>query len=258
MSVAGWMVVAAEPVLGAPDLTMRNTLYVVVALAVVLVLCVPARRNRRSPSRTLDATEAKPNAYGDWKQFVARAVGVLILAGVVVAVIHFAYGRAVDRYEARPRLEVAANVDAPAEALRVLAEDSSVDVRREVAMNPSTPDDVLRVLAGDTDIDIRLGVAAGVSTPDDALRVLAVDIDDKVRAAVATNPATGVDLLETLALDAVMLVRVCVGANLSTPTETLTMLAGDSDASVRTAVVSNPAVPAEALLEASSHTASGS
>lgn len=59
------------------------------------------------------------------------------------------------------------------EALRVLATDRTVDVRRAVAANPRSPSDVLAVLARDADPEVLDRVAANRATSPETLEVLA-------------------------------------------------------------------------------------
>ena len=191
----------------------------------------------------------------DWDLFFGVLVVAVVFGSGLTGLILWSHSGDVAEFERLPQLEIAANPDAPAEALAALARDPSLEVRRNVAKNPATPDEALAVLAEDSDTAIRLRVAADPSAPDEALRVLAAASDENIRAAVATNPATAATLLETLSEDLSDLVRSCVGANPSAPVSTLARLAGDPDTTVRLAVISNPSAPAEALIEASAHTA---
>ena len=127
--------------------------------------------------------------------------------------------------EALPRLEVAANPDAPSEALMILTTDPRDEVRVQVATNPGATAEVLAAFVDDPDEEIRLSVASNPATSTDALAVLAGDNAEDVRIAVAVNPSTSPIVLDRLAGDESPIVRACVGSNPNALPETLTRLA---------------------------------
>ena len=137
---------------------------------------------------------------------ITFAVVVVIAAAITFLVVR-GYDNAHQNYQAQARIESAASVRTPPEALGVLASDSDTDVRVAAVANPRTPPDALAALASDSDTDVRVAVAA--------------------------NPRTPPDALAALGSDSVVLVRSCVGANHNSPPEVLETLAGDSEAAVR-------------------------
>ena len=187
-----------------------------------------------------------------WFPFGLAAAALPAIAVVLTLWIASARDEALDRHEALPRLEVASNPDAPAEALAILAGDPYSDVRLEVASNPAAPAEAFAVLAEDSDKEIRLLVASNPDVPPEALAALAQDQDDEVRVAVAVNPSTPSAVLVSLAGGRSPAVRACVGANPNASPETLIDLAVDDDPDVRLAAVSRPHPPEQALIAASS------
>lgn len=154
--------------------------------------------------------------------------------------------------EALPRLEVAANPDAPSEALMILTTDPRDEVRMQVVTNPGATTEVLAAFVDDPEAEIRWRVASNPATAAGSLAVLAGDNAEDVRIAVAVNPSTSPIVLDRLAGDESPIVRACVGSNPNASPETLTRLARDVDYDVRLAAVVNDNTPDDALIEASS------
>lgn len=86
-----------------------------------------------------------------------------------------------ERRDSRVRSAVAGNLQTPAEALRMLAQDQEATVRENVASNPRTPMDVLQALAQDCEAAVRGNVAWNKHTPVELLHVLVQDHDAGVQ-----------------------------------------------------------------------------
>lgn len=99
----------------------------------------------------------------------------------------------------------------------------------ELASNLNTPAEVLAELAKDGDLDVKTNVADNPNTPEASLAELAKDEDWRVRYYTASNPNTPVESLAELAKDEDWLVRSCAASNPNTPAENLVELSKDSD-----------------------------
>ena len=187
-----------------------------------------------------------------WLPFGVAVLVVPILGWLASMDILSDRVEAIAEREALPRLEVAANPDAPSEALMILTTDPRDDVRMEVVTNPGASTEVLAAFVDDSDEEIRLSVASNPATVAESLAVLAGDKSEDVRIAVAVNPSTSPIVLDRLAGDESPIVRACVGSNQNASPETLARLARDDNYDVRLAAVANDNTPDDALIEASS------
>lgn len=139
------------------------------------------------------------------------------------------------------------------EALRILAESASNDVRAAVAANVMTPPDVLGRLAYDDNYWCESAALSNPSTPAEVLlQFVQETVTEEIRTGVslhvvARNPSLPVEGLALLADHPEYSIRRIVALNPSTPLDLLDRLALDTDSSVRDAVAESCATRASAI-----------
>ena len=165
--------------------------------------------------------------------------------------------------------------------LKLLAMESTPDIRQLVAENPNTSVAVIEQLAKDEDAYVRSDVARNLNTPVTILEQLAKDDDSRVRRGVAENPSTPVSILEQFShyldedffiMDDALVetgvaqnpntpasvlewlseykyedLKYSVARHSNTPVETLEQLAKDADKYAHSAVAENPNTPVAVL-----------
>jgi hypothetical protein len=142
---------------------------------------------------------------------------------------------------------IAAMSDAPANLLKVLAQDKSALVRASVASNANVPQKVVTMLRNDPSEQVRFSLVKNVMLNRPAGRSSLVahfvnDKSEKVRAAAmatASNPS----VLDKMSRDKSQRVRMIVAGNWNSPRSTLRKLSKDEAYEVRRAVAINEKTP---------------
>ena len=146
---------------------------------------------------------------------------------------------------------VAADPDAPRDALLGYARSKATAVRRAVAANPATPGPVLANLARDSDLDVRCAVARNQATPIEALTVLSEDHDDDLVLALVGNPNSPAAFLERQAARKADFGEHerhrRLARNPGSPASVLSKIAYSKWVEVREAVAQNPRTSPETL-----------
>lgn len=171
------------------------------------------------------------------------------------------------------RQAVSRRSDTPSAVLRLLAEDSSVEVRVEVARHRDTPTDVLQQLADTVHTKVAGRIANNKNTSSSTLTGLA-EHWKVLHKSIAVHPNVSTELLWTLgaarvsralriaiaqsrnvdhriclraATDDDVMVRRSLAANPEASADCLAMLEDDDDRSLRLKLAANPTTPAETL-----------
>ncbi|MEI6694348.1 MAG: HEAT repeat domain-containing protein [Actinomycetes bacterium] len=139
--------------------------------------------------------------------------------------------------------------DCPIFLLELLGRNHDGDlsdwIRMNVATNLNAPAELLYELSQDLDLEVRQAVAANPSAPLKTLSQLASEDSEGTRSSVATNRSSPAELLAQLATDPHESVRRGVAGNASAPPQVLIQLTTDSDYWVRRRVAENPSTPPE-------------